>query len=497
MSRASEVRADGPRTYGNFRLPRASGIGKLSFGATLGAIGGLASTFFMVMVAGLVPGLVVLTASAAGVAAAWFQDRHGYTVIDRMVIFMRFRSARRSGRTVYRSGPTQPTKGTLTLPGILGGVTLSEGVDAYDRPFTMVDHPDGTIAVPMQLSPTGTDLLDENTVDHQVAAWGLWLADLSGELGIVQAGVTVETVPDGGARLAREVRGRSVPDAPPIAHAVLEDIVDTYRTGAAVTRTYLTLVFDPRRMIGRARRRDVLRREIASRLPGLTQTLPAAGAGSVHLLTPTEVCRLVRVAVDPAAEVIFEDAALRGEDVHVSWGQAGPISAETAWDAYHHDSGHSRSWVMSSPPRGIVQSGVLRPLLGVARDVERKRITILYKVIDAARSGDEVERDINRAQTRVEAAARRPSARALAELRAASQVAAEEASGAALVDFGVVVTATCTDEAALADTSAAVGVLASSSRLQIRCAYGMQDSAFAVALPLGARPARSINRARW
>lgn len=487
----------GPRTYGNFRLPRAAGVGKLSFGATLGAIFGIASTFFVYLIAGLVAAGITLAVVAVGVGAAWFQDRHGYTLIDRMVIVMRFYSARRSGQTIYRTGPTQAVHGSAVFPGILGGLSVHEGVDAYDRPFAMIDHPDGTIAVCMQLSPTGTELLDENTVDHHVAAWGLWLADLSGELGIVQASVTVETVPDGGGRLAREVGARTVPESPALAQHVLHEIVETYKTGAALTRTYLTLVFDPRRMSGRTRKPEMMRREIASRLPGFTQTLPAAGAGSVHLLTASEVCQLVRVAFDPAAQVIFEEASMRGQDVQVEWGQAGPISTEVTWQTYHHDSGHSRTWVMSSPPRGIVQSGVLRSLLGCARDVERKRVTVLYRVIDSARSADEVERDISRAQTRVESAARRPSARALTQLRAATQMATEEASGAALVDFGVVVTATCTDDTSLPDTSAAVSVLASSSRLMMRCAYGMQDSAFAVGLPLGVRPGACVNKARW
>ena len=66
------------------------------------------------------------------------------------------------------------------------------------------------------------------------------------------------------------------------------------------------------------------------------------------------------------------------------------------------------------------------------------------------------------------------------------QTAAEEAQGAGLVNFGMVVTATVLSSSDLDDAVAVVeGNLGPSARLLLRRVYGSQDSAFASSLPLG------------
>ena len=64
----------------------------------------------------------------------------------------------------------------------------------------------------------------------------------------------------------------------------------------------------------------------------------------------------------------------------------------------------------------------------------------------------------------------------------------EEAQGAGLENFGMVVTATGTSSSELADIKATVEALAASVRIRIRPAYGAQDAAFAVGLPVGVVP---------
>lgn len=483
------------RTYGNWRLPRAAGIGKLSFGASMGLVAALVTTTLVYGLSGPVPALGVLLAAGAVLLAVSTKDRHGMSVVDKMGEKMRFNRARRRKATIYRSGPVSPAQGRCKLPGILSATTLSEHRDAWERPFTLVHHADGTLAVIMSAAPAGAALVDQDRVDQQVALWGMWLGDLGGELGVAWASVSVETVPDTGARLEREVSTRMSPDAPPVARRALADVVREYQTGAAQARAWVTIVFDPSRMGARRRDDAQAARDIASRLPGLTQTLQGTGAGAVHLLTAAEVCRLVRVAYDPASEPLFEDAATRGEHVDIAWGDAGPAGAEAEWDRYRHDSGVSRTWVMSRPPRGVVQSGVLGTVLAASRDVDRKRVTVIFRPIDSARAPDLVEGDLNKARARVESAAR-PTARATTELQEAAQVAAEEASGAGLVDFGMVITATTMGED-VEDTASAVASLASSSRLQIRTAFGAQDSAFALGLPLGLHPSAQQIGGGW
>jgi hypothetical protein len=80
------------------------------------------------------------------------------------------------------------------------------------------------------------------------------------------------------------------------------------------------------------------------------------------------------------------------------------------------------------------------------------------------------------------------NARASTVVRAAEQAAAEEASGAGLVEFGLVVTATAEDAAGLRAADAEIGNLAASARLRLRVARGQQAAAFATALPAGVLP---------
>jgi len=139
---------------------------------------------------------------------------------------------------------------------------------------------------------------------------------------------------------------------------------------------------------------------------------------------------------------------------------------------------------MTSAPRGNVQSGVLARLLAPHREIARKRVTLLYRPIDAARAAAIVESDLRAAEFRVTSTSK-PAARETLAMRAAAATAQEEASGAGLVQFGMLVTATVTDTSREADARAAIDNLAATARLRLRPVYGSQDSAFAAALPLG------------
>ena len=289
-----------------------------------------------------------------------------------------------------------------------------------------------------------------------------------------------------GGALERQVAARLDANAPAIALSVVRDAVSQYRAGAAQLRCTVTLTFDTKRMSVKKRSTDQVAREIGTRLPHLTHSLGASGTGPVHLLTAVDVTRLVRVAYDPASEPLFEEAAAAGQEIDIDWEDAGPIGAHASFDSFRHDSGLSRTWVLTKAPTGVVQSRVLSDLLSISRDVERKRVTLLLRPIDAAMTGDIVERDIKTAKAAVGMS---KIARVSSEYDVAIALknAQEEASGAGLVDFTVLVTATVTGDD-LDDTAAAITALVSASKLRMRPAYGAQDSAFALALPLGVIP---------
>ena len=482
------------RTYGGWRRPVSYGFLNLTLGQSLWALTGVGIVFIL----GLNRG-ITWAAGGAILLAAWgwvitTKDKHQVNLIDRAEEKIVFGLNKAKGNTVFRGGALAPTKKTsqrLVLPGILSGCKVSEYVDSWNRSFALVEHPNNTAAVVIRLTPAGSNLVDQETVDIQVAYWGQWIGDLSNESGITGASITIESLPDLGGRLNREVTSRRAANCPQVAGEVIEGVLDE-STGSNQVRVWVTLTFSLAALGGR-KNKEIAGREIASRLPGLTQGLVAAGGGATHLVTVNELARLVRSAYDPDSEELFDQALAAGQTINLEWGQSGPVFAQADFSSYRHDGAVSRVWTMTCPPRGAVQSAVLSRLLEPNRDVQRKRVTILYQPMDAAKAPSVVERDLNHA--RANAAGARPSARSINELAAASEVASEEASGAGLVDFAMIITATTTPDH-LEDTSVTVNALSAASRLLIRPAYGAQDSGFALGLPLGLHPVNASVKAR-
>ena len=481
------------RTYGGWRRPVSYGFLNLTLGQSLWALTGVGIVFIL----GLNRG-ITWAAGGAILLAAWgwvitTKDKHQVNLIDRAEEKIVFGLNKAKGNTVFRGGALAPTKKTsqrLVLPGILSGCKVSEYVDSWNRSFALVEHPNNTAAVVIRLTPAGSNLVDQETVDIQVAYWGQWIGDLSNESGITGASITIESLPDPGGRLNREVTSRRAANCPQVAGEVIEGVLDE-STGSNQVRVWVTLTFSLAALGGR-KNKEIAGREIASRLPGLTQGLVAAGGGATHLVTVNELARLVRSAYDPDSEELFDQALAAGQTINLDWSQSGPVFAQAEFSSYRHDGAVSRVWTMTCPPRGAVQSAVLSRLLEPNRDVQRKRVTILYQPMDAAKAPSVVERDLNHA--RANAAGARPSARSISELAAASEVASEEASGAGLVDFAMIITATTTPDH-LEDTSVTVNALSAASRLLIRPAYGAQDSGFALGLPLGLHPANASVKA--
>lgn len=479
-----------PPTYGNWRVPRAAGIGKMSFSVSLGLIGGLVLTVFVSMARGLVAAAGTLVVIGVLVVLATVKDAHQLSVADRIKERVMWWRKKIRKETVFRSGGLSPRNGigAFELPGILSKVKISSHADPYGRQFAMVEHPSGTVAVVLGASPDGNALVDPEVVDTQVARWGGWLANLSDESGIVGATVTVESAPDSGDRLKQEVRASISDSAPELAKRVMQEIVVAYPQGAAQIRAWITLTFDPEKLGAKSRNMSQIGREIGARLPSLAHSLSQTGAGAVRLVGVTELARTIRIAFDPSAEALFHEAEIEGIDVDIPWSQVGPGYAEQSIDAYMHENAVSKSWTMSIAPRGNVNSNALARLISPHRDVKRKRVTLLFKPIPAAHAVGIVDRDLAQASARRGSSGSESSARATAEYRAAAQTAAEEAAGASLVDFSMIITATASRDDDLRELSATVNSLAASARLLIRPAYGAQDTAFALGLPLGLKP---------
>ncbi|RCK70114.1 hypothetical protein DT076_07925 [Desertihabitans brevis] len=440
-----------------------------------------------VMVAGVLEAVIACAVLGVLLLAVTVKDAHGKNLLTRSSTRVGWWVNRSRGSNVYRSGPLgRALWGTYQLPGLAAPTRLSEHTDSYGRPFALLYTPaTGSYSVVIGTEPDGAALVDQEQIDIWVADWGHWLANLGDEPGIEAASVTVETAPDSGTRLRREVSTQLDEDAPEFAKAMLRETVLRYPAGSSTVKAYVAVTFAAAARPGAKRRKpDEMGRELAARLPGLTAGLQATGAGAAHPLSAQELCEAIRIAYDPVAATLIDEAHAAGEVPELTWPDVGPSAAQASWNGYRHDSAYSCTWAMTAAPRGNVQSGVLARFLAPHRDIARKRVTLLYRPIDAARAAAMVEADLRAAEFRMTSTSK-PAARDTLAVRAAAATAGEEASGAGLVNFGLLVTATVSDLEKAADARAAIDNLGATARLRLRPVYGSQDSAFAAALPLG------------
>jgi hypothetical protein len=486
--------AGSPRTYGNWRRPSSAGLGSLGTLGTGVLFSGLIVVVVVMAVAGLYWALALAVLFGAVLALLSVRDRHHRTGVQRLATRIGWWRSRRSGARTYRSGPLGRTpQGRFQLPGLASGSELSEWSGAAERPFALVQHPSTRHAtVVLVAEPEGATLVDDDQVDVWVARWGSWLAGLGREPGLVAASVTVESAPDFGTRLRTEVDTHLDRRAPAAAAAMLREVVETSPAGSATVTAYVALTFTTAGRNGGRRRevRDVAR-DIGVRLPALVAGLSATGATAVRAATAQDLCQIVRVAYDPAAAPLLEEAVARDEEPDLRWSDVGPSAAQAAWGWYRHEGAVSITWSMTAAPRGEVFSSVLAELLAPHPDLDRKRVTLLYRPLDPARAARVVEQDKRNADFRA-GSSTRPAARVVLEQRAAALTADEEARGAGLVSFAMLVTATVARADLLEDSAtaldgvrAAVDSLSATARVQLRPVYGSQDSAFAAALPLG------------
>lgn len=482
-----ETSRRGVRTYGNWRQPTSPGL------LGLGTVGtGLMFIALLIVIVVLFTTNIlnaVITAAVFGgmILLLTIRDADGRSVLSRAANRAAWSSTKRRKANLYRSGPLGRSEwGTNQLPGLAAQSRLSEHEDSYARPFGMIYNPYAkTYSIVIGTEPDGAALVDQEQVDLWVADWGHWLRNLADEPGMEAAQVVIETAPDSGRRLRREVETYTDPEAPDFAKAMLGEVVMNYPAGSSTVKAYATLTFAAAPRKGaKPRTPDDMGRELAARIPGLVGSLQATGAGAANPLSAQQLCETILVAYDPAAATLIDDAHANGEVPDLSWSDVGPTAAQANWDSYRHDSATSITWQMTQAPRGLVQSGVLARLLAPHRDIARKRVTLLYKPIDPAKAAALVQADVRAAEFKA-TSTRKPAARDSLALRSAQATESEEASGAGLVNFGILVTATVIDPAKEADARAAVDNLGATARLRLRPVYGSQDSAFAAALPLG------------
>ncbi|MEV8504185.1 SCO6880 family protein [Actinoplanes sp. NPDC051475] len=475
------------RTYGNWRRPRKAGLGSLGLVGTIGMFGGLVVVLLASLIS-LEAAFIVFLPIALALVPLALRTQDGRNVYNLMSIRIGWTRRKAKREHLYVSGPLSARPGgRFRPPGMLSKVTMLEGRDPYDRPFGVLHHRYRNLyTIVLGCEPDGGSLVDADQVDIWVALWGDWLSRLAHEPGLRGASVVVETAPDPGTRLATEVLTRISPDAPPAARAVMEEVVERYPDASSEMNTYITLTYG---LPGGQKRgtEDVLT-DLALRIQGLVSGLVSAGGGAAEPLSAERIAEVVRVAYDPAVSADVLDIRARHGGTGLDWSDAGPAATVESVNAYRHDSGVSRSWLLTLAPRGTVRSSVLRTLLDPAPSIRRKRVALLYRPIDPATSAKIVEADRRAAQFMANSTKGLVRARAASEVDAAEQTASEEAAGAGLVEFSMVVTVTVDSAEDVADADVTMRNMLGATRLAMRPADRMQAAAFSCALPVGILP---------
>ena len=475
-------------TYGNWRKPQSPGLAGLGLLGTGMLMAGMLAVIMLLFVSIAAAGVGVVVVAVA-MAPLLVKDRHGRNGVQKMSARLAWASRRGRGWREYRSGPIGRVRGArFCLPGLAAAMTAFDALDAYNRPFVVLHHPStGHVSTVIETSPDGNALVDPEQVDQWVAHWGAWLAALGTETGLVGASVTIETAPDSGHRLEREVAAHIDPASPALARAVMAEIVAGYPSGSAQITCRIALTWSRHGGFAGGRRSVAeMATEIGNRLPGLTSPLAAAGAGAAEPMTTAGLAAAVRVAYEPSVHSLVEEAGAEGAGI--DWADAGPSAATEAADHYWHDGATSVTWAMSGAPRGLVFSNVLAKLLAPHREITRKRVTLLYRPHDAAAGAELVERDRRDAMFALQSSGRRvASARNVLSVQAAEQAAAEEARGAGLTRFAMLVTATVVDadRSRVRQVESITEALATTARVTLRRQWGSQASGFLAALPLG------------
>lgn len=476
------------RLYGNLRRPAQPGLLGFGAAASLAALLGMVISIGALAFGGLLPGVVALVITLLAILPtrrSARDGRSGYERVWKRVVNAENKSAKRD---VLIAGPAGfSPDGRCRLPGLLAASELQTVRDAYGEEFAVLYIPSTKhYSVAFECAATGQDQVDQIDIDRQVGYWGQTLSHFGEWTDIAGAQVVVETTPDTGLRLKAAVRGRRSTEAPPFSVAVMDELVETYPIGSAQISTRVTITFSSAPRAGQTKRASTaeMHARIGYLLPTIIGLLRVSGAGqSVRVMTAEDITDAIRVAFDPTVVNDVEEARRAG-GTGLRWEEAGPVRLRPEDDCLQHDRAWSRTWQMLEPPKGAFQSDCLSRLLSPHPEISRKRVAMLYRPHDSATSAHAVESDV-RATTFTASQKRRPHARARAEVRAAEQASQEEASGAGLVRFGIVITATCDSRDDLPAAEAAVRQLTASARLRTRLALGNQEVAFTSALPCG------------
>ncbi|OYO21479.1 hypothetical protein CGZ93_10395 [Enemella dayhoffiae] len=482
------------RSYGNLRRPLGAGLFGYGRAATFIGLGGVFLGLVLMLgaqIAGL-PGLPFALAMALVTVIAIVPSRRsrrdGLTAYDR--IGARVMNRWSKDLAVGYQGPVGFTPdGKTRLPGLAAGSELLSGRNSYGEHFAVVMMPAGKAkhySLVLEGAATGTELVDTEDIDRQVAHWGAALALLGQHADVVGASVVVETAPDPGVRLRREIDGHRAASASSYSADVMGQVKQELPRALSTIRTWLTVTFtNADDMVGKTRHRSEseMHSRLANVLPEIVGAARLSGAGGAcRAMAAQDVIDAVRVCFDPSVAQDVEEARATESGTGLSWAAAGPVRWEPSDEFVRHDRAWSSTYQMVEPPVTFFAE-TLKHVLRPHQDVARKRVAIMYRPVGLLEAPKALSRDTSAAWA--EARKRKAGEQARRQWEIARQVEAENAAGAGLTLFGMAVTGTSLSADQRDRMDSAIAQLAAPARLRMRPALGNQSAAFLSTLPIG------------
>lgn len=481
-----------PVLYGNWIKPELKGVMGLSGAATLALVVTGVGMFFGLMLGGLRAAVVIALLGGLAIAPLMFKSpKTGRTVWESLGLRLAKRRANSQGASVLFQGPSGITQdGQARLPGVLAASEMIEAVDSYGEPFGLIYLPSsGHYTVVVEGAAPGFALVDQDQIDQTVAYYGAFLAVMGQNYpDVAGAQVSIETAPDPGVRLSNMLRNQRKDIGQELSYSdqIMQEIEENYPHGQAQVTSRVSLTFRARMFAGAPRRdKDEMISRVGNALPAIRSDLAHAGLGQFSAaMTAADITDAARIAFDPSVAHDVEQARSEG-GTGLTWEEAGPLFADDRHpDWYRHDRAWSTSWEMLKAPQSAVQSDILARLLAPHPDIARKRVTLLYRFLSTEAAQRQTDEQVKNAQF-VLNNNKQASYRDVVRRQHAEQTARDEAAGAGMVRFGMIVTATVADHKDLPRAQETVRQLSAGAKLTLRPATWTQASTFLAGLPLG------------
>lgn len=164
-----------PHVYGNFRLPTSKGLAGLSTAGTIILLGGLVVGIVLMTFGLWIEALVFVALLMIVLMMSMSKNKHGRTMVERIIRKLGWANTRYSGAHLYRSGPVSRVPGGVSkLPGVSAKSTLSEHVDGYGRAFGLIHVPQKNYyTVVLRSEPDAGGMVDQEQVNRWVDRYSL------------------------------------------------------------------------------------------------------------------------------------------------------------------------------------------------------------------------------------------------------------------------------------------------------------------------------------